>query len=142
MNEKMKSLIKHNEICVLATAGSQGPHTSLMGYLASDDGAEIYMVTKEDTLKYRNIQSEPRVSVLLDDRRAGDPGELCALTISGRAEVVGDTRAEAELLARFTAERPHLCRIASDPGSKVLRVRIKKLQLLEGPTKATYDIQS
>jgi nitroimidazol reductase NimA-like FMN-containing flavoprotein (pyridoxamine 5'-phosphate oxidase superfamily) len=142
MNQKMKSLIQRNEMCVLATLGPQGPHTSLMGYLASSDGAEIYLVTKTDTLKYKNIQHDPRVSILIDDRRAGDPGELCALTISGRAEEVSDTRTEAELLARFTAERPHLCQIASDPGSQVMRVEIHELQLLEGPTKATYEAQS
>jgi nitroimidazol reductase NimA-like FMN-containing flavoprotein (pyridoxamine 5'-phosphate oxidase superfamily) len=142
MNEKMKSLIQNSEICVLATMGPQGPHTSLMGYLSSEDSAQIFLVTKADTLKYRNLRSEPRVSILIDDRRAGDAGELRALTISGRAEEVRDTRSEAELLARFTNELPHLCPIASDPGSKVLRVKIEKLQLLEGPTKATYDVPS
>jgi len=139
MNQKMRSLVLKNELCVLATAGPQGPHASLMSYLASADGAEIYLVTKADTLKYENIQADPRVSLLIDDRRMGDHGELNALTISGRAERVGDARTEAELLARFAAERPHLCRISSDPESQVLRVKIDKLQLLEGPTEATYE---
>jgi nitroimidazol reductase NimA-like FMN-containing flavoprotein (pyridoxamine 5'-phosphate oxidase superfamily) len=138
----MKSLIQNNQICVLATMGSQGPHTSLMGYLAAPEASEIYLVTKTDTLKYQNMQHDSRVSVLIDDRRAGDPGELRALTISGRADEVKDTRTEAELLARFAAERPHLCRISSDPGSQVMRVKIHKLQLLEGPTKATYETAS
>lgn len=142
MNDKMKSLIQKNEICVLATAGPQGPHTSLMSYLASADGSEIYLVTKTDTLKYQNMQHDPRVSVLIDDRRAGDPGELNALTVSGQAEEVTDTRTEAELLARFTAERPHLCQISSDPNSQVMRVKIHTLQLLEGPNKATYEMPS
>jgi general stress protein 26 len=142
MNQKMKSLIQNNKMCVLATAGPQGPHTSLMGYLASPDSSEIYLVTKTDTLKYKNILKDSRVSLLIDDRRAGDPGELCALTVSGQADVVSDIRAEAELLARFASERPHLCKISSDPGSQVIRVKIHKLQLLEGPTKATYEVQS
>lgn len=142
MNDKMKSLILNNQICVLATAGPQGPHTSLMGYLAAPDASEIYVVTKTETLKYQNIQHDPRVSVLIDDRRLGDPGELCALTLSGRADAVRDTRTEAELLARFAVERPHLCRISSDPGSQVMRVKIHKLQLLEGPTRATYETPS
>lgn len=142
MNQKMRSLILNNELCVLATIGPQGPHTSLMSYLTSDDGAEIYLVTKADTQKYSNIQAEPRVSILIDDRRVGDPGELNSLTISGRAERVRDTRTEAEILARFAAERPHLCEISSDPDSQVLRVLIDNLQLLEGPTEATYETSS
>ncbi len=142
MNQKMRSLILNNELCVLATTGPQGPHTSLMSYLASEDGAELYLVTKIDTLKYSNIQNEPRVSILIDDRRVGDHGELNALTISGRAVKVIDTRTEAELLARFAAERPHLCQISSNPDSQVLRVKIDNLQLLEGPIEATYETPS
>jgi nitroimidazol reductase NimA-like FMN-containing flavoprotein (pyridoxamine 5'-phosphate oxidase superfamily) len=142
MNARMRSLILNSELCVLATTGAKGPHASLMSYLASEDAALLYFVTKTDTLKYSNIQNEPRVSILIDDRRVGDHGELNALTISGRAERVKDTREEAELLARFTAERPHLCRISSDPDSQVFRVVIDELQLLEGPTEITYETQS
>lgn len=142
MNPIMRSLILNSELCVLATMGPQGPHVSLMSYLASKDGASLYFVTKTDTLKCSNIQNESRVSILIDDRRVGNHGELNALTISGRAERVQDTREEAELLARFTAERPHLCRISSDPDSQVFRVVIEKLQLLEGPTEITYETQS
>lgn len=142
MNQKMRSLILNNELCVLATTGPQGPHTSLMSYLASEDVASLYFVTKSDTLKYSNIQNDPRVSILIDDRRVGDHSELNALTISGRAERVQDTREEAELLARFAAEQPHLCRISSDPDSQVLRVAIVRLQLLEGPTEVSYETRS
>jgi len=139
MNAKMRSLIQTQEICVLATSGPQGPHTSLMAYLAAEDSTEIYLVTKPDTLKCENIKVEPRVSLLIDDRRAGAASELRALTIGGRAEEVVDTRSEAELLARFSSERPLLCSIAADPGSKVLRVSVEKLRLVEGPTKITYE---
>jgi general stress protein 26 len=142
MNQKMRSLIQNNELCVLATTGPEGPHTSLMSYLVSDDGDSIFLVTKADTLKFSNIQKEPRVSILIDDRRVGDHGELNALTISGRAERVLDARVEAETLARFAAERPHLRMISSDPDSQVLRVVIDRLQLLQGPTEATYEAKS
>jgi len=33
--EKIKTLIRENNICVLATIGAKGPHNSLMAYTCS-----------------------------------------------------------------------------------------------------------
>lgn len=42
MLDKIKTLICGNDICVLATVGPDGPHTSLMAYICNADGSEIF----------------------------------------------------------------------------------------------------
>ena len=45
------TLIHEHDLCVLATAGESGPHTSLMAYSCSPECSEIYLVTSWNTRK-------------------------------------------------------------------------------------------
>jgi len=60
MLDTMKALLKTKNMCVLATVSGEKPHTSLMAYVANDQGTELYMVTFRHTHKYRNMLKTPR----------------------------------------------------------------------------------
>jgi nitroimidazol reductase NimA-like FMN-containing flavoprotein (pyridoxamine 5'-phosphate oxidase superfamily) len=130
----MEALLTRQHLCVLATAGPEGAHASLMSFLWEPGASRVYLVSSAETLKFQNILAEPRVSLLIDDRRGGDPGSIRALTVRGRCRPEADERAEAEVLARFAAELAHLAEICADPASRVLVVEVEHLQLLEGPS--------
>ena len=68
MLEKMKNIMRSQDICVLATVSEDKPHCSLMAYLTDDDCRTIYMITHKHTTKYRNLTANPSLSLLIDTR--------------------------------------------------------------------------
>jgi len=138
MLDEMLALIREHNLAVLATSGPEGPHASLMTYLSAEQGGVIYLITLAGTSKFANLGSEPRVSLLIDDRdQAGGQG-IRALTVEGEAEVVDEGGQAQVLKDRFAAELPHLADLAQDPECRVLAIRVRSLLLLDGPTQATY----
>lgn len=140
MLERMKALLKAQEVCALATVSPEGqPHCSLMFYITDDNGQHIYLITRENTKKYRNLSANPAVSLLIDNREVRGPGEPpLALTIGGICETLPAGGLRDAILGRILARHPHLEALASDPEIKVLSVRGISLQLLQGPTSVCY----
>ena len=108
MLEKIKTLVRENDICVLATTGANDPHTSLMAYACSADCTEIYMVTPAKTLKYRNLTGNPKVSLLVDTREKELRASIQALTITGKAHTVRDTGKKDAVRMQIQQRHDHL----------------------------------
>ncbi|MCB2190673.1 MAG: pyridoxamine 5'-phosphate oxidase family protein [Deltaproteobacteria bacterium] len=139
MLETMLAFIRENDTCVLATSTGHQPHASLMAYLPGDQGRKLYLITSAETQKYRNILANPQVSLLIDDRRSGEPeGQVKALTVGGRCAPVPEAEQQA-LKERFARSMPHLTGITADPAAQVLEVKVRTLQLLAGPLEASYE---
>jgi len=60
-----------------------------MAYTCSTDCTEIYLVTPVNTLKYRDLTSSAWVSLLVDTREKESRSTVRALTITGKASVIG-----------------------------------------------------
>jgi len=113
-----------------------------MSYVADEEGREIYLLTRKNTKKYRNLKENPSVSLLIDSRdmdpaHRGDRPQ--ALTVSGTVQRATDERRKAEILRRLLARHPHLERLAVQPDAEVVVVRVKAFQLLDGITDAYYE---
>lgn len=65
--KKAVSFIRRQPVGVLATASLVGyPHAATV-YVVVDDQANLYFVTKENTMKYQNISENPNVSIAIFD---------------------------------------------------------------------------
>jgi nitroimidazol reductase NimA-like FMN-containing flavoprotein (pyridoxamine 5'-phosphate oxidase superfamily) len=141
MLEKMKDLVRSQNVCVLATVSGDQPHCSLMSYATDADCREMYMVTFRKTKKYRNLKDNPAVSLLIDTRKE-DCGEkrheVRALTVNGLFEEVKDQKKRDMIRALILERHPHLDVLAGDPDAEFFTVRIKSLQLLEGVMEASF----
>ena len=141
MLEKMKDLVRSQNVCVLATVSGGQPHCSLMSYAVDEDCREIYLVTFRNTKKYRNLTENPAVSLLIDTREE-DRGErrpqAKALTANGVFEEVRDRTRRDMIKARLLARHPHLNVLADDPDAAFFSVRLRSLQLLEGVSEASF----
>jgi len=142
MLEKIKTLVRENDICVLATAGVEGPHTSLMAYLCSEDATDIYLVTPRQSLKFRNIVQGERVSLLVDTREKDPRGTIRALTIAGQARVVLDEDERAKMLQAFACRHGHLIGLLEQGDVALVRIQIRTFQLLNGPQEAHHIVLS
>ena len=136
MLEQMKSLVCANDTCVLATAGGNRPHCSLMAYTSDDTGEHIYLITLKDSLKYRNITENRSVSLLIDTRGTGPRTETRALTVSGDAAPIADPEQARRVRAQLLARHPHLAELAALPQAVLLCVTIREFLLLDGILKA------
>src|SRR3989440_5177135 len=93
-----KSLLRRSRQGALATlmAGSGDPYCSLVNLASHPDGSPILLISRL-AVHTRNILSDARVSLMLDERAEGDPLEGARIMLSGRAE---QADAEKDLLRR------------------------------------------
>src|ERR1700756_1475863 len=94
-----RSLLRRSRQGALATlmAGSGDPYCSPVNGASHADGAPILLISRL-ALHTRNILADSRVSLMLDERVAGDPLEGARIMLQGRAEPVG--KEDLELVRR------------------------------------------
>src|SRR5258708_29704976 len=68
--------------------GSGDPYCSLVNLASHPDGSPILLISRL-ALHTRNILGDPRVSLMLDERTAGDPLEGARIMLAGTAEAAG-----------------------------------------------------
>ena len=141
MKEEMMEFIRGKDICVLCTASQSGPWCSMMSYVAGPSGDRIYTATRRGSRKHQNIQTNPIVSVLIDDReeRTGeDRSRIRAMTASGQAAEVADKTERERILGELAARHPQLKELLADDATALLEVRFNSLLLLRGVSDSIY----
>lgn len=142
MLEKMKGLVKGNDLCVLATVSEGKPHCSLMSYISDEEGHEIYLISHKKTKKYTNLMENPTVSLLIDSREE-EKGQrridVKALTVSGEFQTINDPVKKGLIREKFLKRRPHLIDFLNDSGAEIFSIKIKSFQLLEGVKDAFFE---
>src|SRR5712675_2900729 len=86
-----RSLLRRSRQGALATLmpGSGDPYCSLVNVASNWDGSPILLISRL-ALHTRNILGDPRVSLMLDERKAGDPLEGARIMLAGTAEETDD----------------------------------------------------
>ncbi len=140
MLEKMIALLKANDMGVLATCRNQKPHCSLMAYVTEEDGLTVYMATRQDTTKFRNMLENPRVSLLVDSRlqNAHDRSLIQSLTVEGLFMPLEDKMKEENVRRLLRHRHPQISGLLDHPQSAVIAVKVLSFLLLDGPEKATH----
>jgi putative heme iron utilization protein len=84
-----RSLLRRSRQGALATlmAESHDPYCSLVNVASHPDGSPILLISRL-ALHTRNILGDNRVSLMLDERAAGDPLEGARIMLAGRAQEV------------------------------------------------------
>jgi heme iron utilization protein len=86
-----RSLLRRSRQGALATlmAGSGDPYCSLVNVASHPDGSPILLISQL-ALHTKNILADSRVSLMLDERAAGDPLEGARIMLAGLAEPAGE----------------------------------------------------
>ncbi len=129
--QRVESLLNIQRFAALATQGGGAPYTSLVAFAATPDLRQIVFPTRAGTQKFANLESEPRVALLVDNRSntTGDYSNAIAVTAIGRVHIADGPGAEdgrGLLLARHPMLAEFLaladCRIAAITVSHYLLV--------------------
>jgi heme iron utilization protein len=101
-----RSLLRKSRQGALATlmAGSGDPYCSLVNVASHPDGSPILLISRL-ALHTKNLLADPRVSLMLDERAAGDPLEGSRIMLAGHAEETGGD-AVAILRRRYLNAHP------------------------------------
>lgn len=124
-----KSLLRCSSQGALATlaVGSGAPYCSLVNVASAADGAPVMLVSRL-ALHTKNILADPRVSLMLDERREGDPLEGSRIMVNGTAVAVTDEATKARYLARH----PSAARFSQFADFSYLRIEPTGLHLVAG----------
>jgi putative heme iron utilization protein len=101
-----RSLLRRSRQGALATlmAGSGAPYCSLVNVACHFDASPILLISRL-ALHTKNILSDNRVSLMLDERAAGDPLEGARIMLAGRAEEAEGAQADT-LRRRYLNAHP------------------------------------
>jgi heme iron utilization protein len=95
------TLLREARSGALATlmAGSGDPYCSLVNVATAADGSPLLLISRL-AVHTKNILADPRVSLMLDERRAGDPLEGARVMLMGIAQRTDDANARRRYLER------------------------------------------
>src|SRR6202521_287478 len=86
-----KTLMREGRSGALATlmTGSGDPYCSLVNVASSADGSPLLLISRL-AVHTKNILADPRVSLMLDERKQGDPLQGARVMLMGTAAVTAD----------------------------------------------------
>jgi hypothetical protein len=124
-----KKLLREGRSGALATlmAGSGDPYCSLVNVATAADGAPLLLLSRL-AVHTRNILADPRVSLMLDERKAGDPLEGARVMLLGTAAATDDPDARRRYLAR----QPEAEMFAGFADFAIYRIALKGAHLVAG----------
>src|ERR1700730_1754018 len=127
-----KSLLRRRRQGALATlmAGSGDPYCSLVNVASHADGSPLLLISRL-AVHTRNILADPRVSLMLDERAAGDPPEGARITLAGRAEEASEGELDT-LRRRYLNAHPSAENFANFKDFSFFRIRPSGAHLVAG----------
>jgi heme iron utilization protein len=96
-----KKLLREGRSGALATlmTGSGDPYCSLVNVATQADGSPLLLISRL-AVHTKNILADDRVSLMLDERKQGDPLEGARVMLMGTAELTDDPDARRRYLER------------------------------------------
>jgi heme iron utilization protein len=126
--KQMLSSFEDLRFAVLATSDEGRPYASLVAFAFTPDSQTVIFATPKATRKYRNMRSQPSVSILIDNR-SGTPEDLSraeAVTLVGAARPVRAGVRKEEYREVFREKHPQLAGFMDNPGTALMAVTIEQ----------------
>jgi heme oxygenase (biliverdin-IX-beta and delta-forming) len=124
-----KKLLREGRSGALATLmpGSGDPYCSLVNVATAADGAPLLLISRL-AVHTKNVLADPRVSLMIDERKAGDPLEGARVMLMGTAAATED----ADARRRYLDRQPEAEMFAGFADFAFYRVALKAAHLVAG----------
>ncbi|MFX0046280.1 MAG: pyridoxamine 5'-phosphate oxidase family protein [Candidatus Hermodarchaeota archaeon] len=132
LRERLVELFSSQIVSVLGTSASDEPYSCLVGFEFTPDLKEVVFATMRDRLKYRQIRANPRVSLMVDNRK-NTPSDFDATTsVTLIGDAVDTEPPEREKLAEMLVKKnPFLSDFVESPNCAVVRIGIEKMYIVD-----------
>jgi putative heme iron utilization protein len=124
-----KKLLREGRTGALATlmAKSGDPYCSLVNVATTADGSPVLLLSKL-AVHTKNILADDRVSLMLDERKEGDPLQGARVMLMGRATATDD----ADTRRRYLARQPEAELFAGFGDFNFFRIMLTRAHLVAG----------
>jgi putative heme iron utilization protein len=124
-----KKLLREGRSGALATLmpGSGDPYCSLVNFATAADGAPLLLISRL-AIHTKNVLADPRVSLMIDERKAGDPLEGARVMLMGTAAATED----ADVRRRYLERQPEAEMFAGFADFAFYRLALKSAHLVAG----------
>ncbi len=131
LTEQLQDLFNIQPLAVLATHEKGQPYTSLVAFAATGDMRDLIFATNRSTRKYGNLNHDPRVSLLIDNRtnQVSDFHNAMAVTAVGIASEIPEDE-KVSFLKIYLGKHGHLEDFVLSPGCALIRVRVEKYYIV------------
>jgi heme iron utilization protein len=121
--ELLRQMVGAQRFAVLATLSNQQPYCNLVAFASSEDLRNIVFATNRNTQKYRNIVSNNKIALLVDNRSnsQSDFTRALAITILGIASKLNKDGND-ELVQLYLDKNNSLREFLQNPDTAVIKV--------------------
>jgi putative heme iron utilization protein len=124
-----KKLLREGRSGALATLmpGSGDPYCSLVNIATAADGAPVLLISRL-AVHTKNILADPRVSLMIDERKEGDPLQGARVMLMGTASATDDP----DVRRRYLVRQPEAEMFAGFADFAFYRIALKGAHLVAG----------
>ena len=128
VTERLRIMNSTQRHAVLATVSESGPYTSLIAFAMTPDMKNIVFATPKTTNKYRHMQQNKDVSLLIDTRKNtdGDYRKAEAVNLIGAAKPVKKGKRWDELSKILIKKHPVLKKFVHAPTTVLILVEVRR----------------
>ena len=127
VREKLSDLFVSQKLAVLATNSEGQPYNCLVAIACTEDLKYLLFSTSRSTRKYRELKTDSRVSILVDNRlnMESDFDNAVAVTALGRAtETQGFNK--DRLVDIYLEKHPYLASFVNSQDNALIRIDVNK----------------
>lgn len=119
-DQEIRDFMTEQQTIIINSIGTDGvPHPMPMWFGVEDDGS-VVMTTFTKSQKIRNLERDPRCSLLVED--GSEYSKLRGVVIYGKAELIPDTDAVTDILVNVSSRSL----AGDDVDRKALRSAVRK----------------
>jgi putative heme iron utilization protein len=124
-----KKLLREGRSGALATlmTASGGPYCSLVNVATAADGSPLLLISQL-ALHTKNVLADPRVSLMLDERKEGDPLQGARIMLMGTVAATNDP----DIRRRYLARQPEAAMFVDFADFAFYQVALKAAHLVAG----------
>ncbi len=131
LKKTLSDLFLNQKLAVLSTSDMGKPYCSLIAFVATDDLNHIIFATTRATRKFDNLDREPAVCILVDNRSntEADFQDGIAVTALGEAHELHGSEKEL-FVEKYITRYPYLKEFVTSPACAMLRVDIRQYNIV------------
>jgi uncharacterized pyridoxamine 5'-phosphate oxidase family protein len=124
--ELLEEVLSTQYFAVLNTLGEGLPYSNLVSFAVTEDLRSLVFITNRNTRKYKNIQENGNISLLIDNRtnQPSDVSQAIAITAIGTA--CEEIENKISLQNIFLARHPQLTQFVDAPNNAIMLVTVRE----------------
>jgi general stress protein 26 len=137
--QKIHAILSLQVQCVLATQHADNLYQHLMAYAMAESLATIYLASFRQTQKVNNMQRNPNVSLLWDNRTGNntDHTDGFALAAQGCAKIM-NTSAQGQVRQQVLSRNDSLAGLLNQENAVLISIDIQSYHLAIGYSKSLF----